>query len=188
MEVTNYNSDGDSTEKYEEEEKETEEQSNKKGLKPHPNDILFTWIADEYLHHERTVLWYITSFIVTILLIFYAVITSAWTMAVAVALMGAVVYLYSHEPPKLKEIVLTKLGIHFGHKYFPYHELDSFWIINEPNYKALVIKEVNRSEEIIILLPFDSVSEIRDILMTELPENEGKKETIINHLGRLLKI
>jgi len=165
-----------------------ENEDNKGILKPQPKDVLFTWVADEYLHHEHTVLWYIMGFVITALLVFYAVITSAWTMAVAVALMGAVVYLYSHEPPELKEIVITKLGIHFGHKYFPFHKLASFWIVNEHDYKALILEEVNRSEEIIILLPSDSVSAIRDILIKELPEKEGQSDGFSNKLGRILKI
>lgn len=158
-------------------------------VRPNPDDILISWQANEYLHHERSVLWYLIGFTVILLLVLYGIFSSAWTMVIAVALMGAVVYLYSHEIPKVQDIVITKLGVHFGNKYYSYHQLSSFWIINEANYKAVVLDRATQfGEQIVILLPAQNVSEIRDVLLASLPENEGKEEHIWDKLGRILKI
>lgn len=156
---------------------------------PDTDDILLAWEADEFLHHDRTVVWYIMALIGIVLLIFYAIVTAAWSMAIAVALMGGVLYLYSHEAPTTRPIIITKLGVHFGHKYYSYHQLKSFWFINEPNYQALVLEVADKlNSQLMIQLHGQDMSEIRDVLLKELPEDEGKEESLIDRFGRFLKI
>lgn len=158
---------------------------------PKADDILMSWQAHEYFNQERSFGWYIGGFICFVLLIVYAVITAAWTMAVAVGLMGAVVYLYAHERPEITDVYITKLGIHFRKYFYPYRELRSFWFISdtERNYHALVIESVDpKLFSVSIQVQVEDISDIRDVLLRELPEDTEKKESGIDRIARILKI
>jgi hypothetical protein len=156
---------------------------------PNPEDILMSWESREYYYAERSPAWYVGGLIVFALLLAYAVLTGSWTMAIAVGLMGAVIYLYSHEKPALSEVFVTKLGVHFRKYFYPYREIKSFWFVDDANYSALVLElEDNVKDSVKIEIYPEDMADIRDILMREISEDTQKKESGIDKMARTLKL
>lgn len=156
---------------------------------PKDEDILLEWDTLEYIHHERGLGWYITGAIITLGLLIYSILFQEWSMAITIALLAAVIYLYSHEVPKPHTIYVTKLGVHVGIKFFSYSQIRAFWLVLEPGYQALYLEIVIRTPEVIVMeLANQDPAELRRILSQNIPEAQGREELFLSKLGRVFKI
>lgn len=183
-------------------EPEAEGKKLKKGVKPSKKvgelsekekdvdkSVLLEWDSWEYLYHNRGVGWYIIAGFIAAALIAYALITQAWTMAVVIALLAGVVYLYAHEPPKLKHVMITKLGVHTGDEIYPFSHLSSFWFIIEHDIEAVCFETLGLGRDVIVIqLGGQDPVKIRKVLLPEIPEAVGRVESALDKLTRFLKL
>ena len=111
-------------------------------------------------------------------------------MALA-ALVFAAVYLFTHEyhPPKNIPVEISDMGIRIGHMFFPYSHIKAFWIIYKHDWKTLNLRVAKGwfSDFAIHLNGVDPV-EIRNYLVGQVPEWEGKEEQLGDIILRLLKL
>ena len=153
----------------------------------HP--IHIEWDALEFMHHERGAMWYLIGGIIAALMVVYAVITQAWTMAIVIAMLAGVVYLYSHETPKVQRISISRLGIHVGRNNYHYSNIESFWVIFESDVQTLNLKLAGKmgNVEVIQLSEQDPIA-LREVLSQYILEEEGKEENFVDKVGRWMKI
>ena len=151
---------------------------------------LFSWTSKESVAHERGLAWHVAGGIIATLVIVYAVLyEQSWTMAAAIALLSAVVFLYSHEKPRELKAEITDLGVHFRGELYRYKQIKSFWFIIEDDYQALGFNVAERwLKTIIIQVKADDIDKIRKLLSQVLPEDTDRKESLIEYWGRKLKL
>lgn len=151
---------------------------------------LFAWKAPEYIQQERGPKWFLVAGIVVIITVLYALLTRNWTMAIAVLVLAAVYeFTRRKHPPKKIDVKITELGIHVGHMFFPYSNIDRFWLFYENGVKTLHLRVHKRlfSDVVIQLEDQDPVA-IREYLVGQIPEWEGKHERLSDVILRLLKL
>ncbi len=158
---------------------------------PHPEGkTVISWIAPEYVRHEKSARWYYFAGIAALVTVIYAVFSGNWSMALAV-LVYAGVYQYTHtyHPPKNIRINITEFGISVGHLFFPYSHIQAFWIIYKPGLKTLNLRVAGAFwSDIVIQLNDQDPVELRSYLVGQVHEWEGKDERLGELILRLLKL
>ncbi|MBI2453916.1 hypothetical protein HYV58_01925, partial [Candidatus Peregrinibacteria bacterium] len=103
------------------------------------------WRAPQYLHHEKTALWFAVFGAVIFSFVLYGLKTGAWTFSVAVVVFAGTYYLYERHRPEPVDIKLSKHSLMVGKKRYPYSHLKNFWIVDEPPFpKKLYLRAASR--------------------------------------------
>ncbi len=135
-----------------------------------------SWRAPEYIHTEKTSDWYWIVGIVTLSLAIIAVIFNDVIFAILIVVAVATLALYSSRPPKLLEIELTTTGIHDGDTYYPYDDLDSYWIETREVYPKIILKSKKKLMLFIVILIEDvHPLDVDDFLAQYLPKEEHRE-------------
>lgn len=156
------------------------------------DNAVFAWIAPEYLQHQKGERWYLFAGIVAALFIFVAILQGNWTMALAIIAFGAVYYyIQNYHPPKEIEIKISEMGIKVGHKTYPFSHIKAFWFhYNPPFIKTLNIR-VDKGHyfaDLSIQLNNQDPVQLRQFLCSQISEWEGKDESFLDILLRLLRL
>lgn len=154
------------------------------------DQALFRWYAPEFLRFHRGWLWFLIAAIVDGSLIAYGVLTGSWTM-VLVFIVVPVVYLMEHmQKPKEVEVVISPFGIKFGAIKVPYSHIRRFWILHEPPHldELHILTDNKWHPEVTIPLMGVDPTVLRQYLMTQVPEWEGKQVTLLDAIVRLLRL
>lgn len=151
---------------------------------------IFSWKAIEYIQHQRDARWYLIAGIILAFIIIISIITYNWSLAVAVVVLAGVYeYTYRQHPPKRVLIRITDLGIHVGHMFFQYSHIQAFWIYLNHGNKTLNFRVYKRiHSDVIVQLDDQDPAAIREYLVGQIPEWEGKNERATDVLLRLLKL
>ena len=95
-------------------------------------DILFQWTIKEYEDHVRGKRWYLVMSIIGLLLIAFGLLSGNFLFALIIMLFAIILYLQSHQTAPDVLISITDLGVLIGSRFYPYTELESFYLIYEP--------------------------------------------------------
>ncbi len=163
-----------------------------KGHKNHKkhNKTLFEWVAPEYKTHDKGPIWTTMAGSLTAALVAYAILSGSWTMALAFMMLALVYYLQHRQTPSDITLKITELGIQVADILYPWNHMRAFWIIYEPPFvQTLHIKFAKRHQpELVIQLADENPVMIRKLLLSQLPEWEGKEEAPLDILVRVLKL
>jgi hypothetical protein len=153
-------------------------------------DVLFGWYAPEFIRFERSWKWYAIASLLDALLIAYAVWTEAWTMAVVFLLLGFVVAIDLQRKPKMMAVMVSHWGIQFGDLKIPFTEIKRFWIYHQPPHvdELRLQTQSKIHPEVVIPLNGANPSLIRQYLVTQIPEWEGKHMSLLDVIIRLLRL
>lgn len=148
---------------------------------------LYTWQG-----HERTWLahgssWYMAGGVIAIILLVYALLTQAWTMAILVSLMAGVVYLYSQEQAPIVDVVISNHGIYVGEDFYPFEIVKSFWFSFDKHDAFLMLSLVNSAKSrVSISITPDERAVIQTVLADYLVADDFHRETFWERIERLL--
>lgn len=152
--------------------------------------VILSWIAPEYIQHEKNWQWFLVAAIAVIAFIIYAIYTENWTLALAlIAISGVYYWSHSHVPRDV-EVIISRSGIKVGTREYPYQNIKAFWVI----YKQGKVKTLNLrinsiiTPDVIIQLGNQDPGVLREYLASQIREIEGKEETAAEALIRFLKI
>ena len=154
------------------------------------NKALISWHTPEFIRYPRTWLWFFIAGVIDLALLGYAYYSNSITMGLVFAVLPIVILLEQRKHPEMKEVIISPYGIKFGIRKFPYSEIKKFWILHHPPHvNELHILTNNRiSPEITIhMMNVDPVL-LRNFLITQISELEGKKEPLVETLVRVLKL
>ena len=155
------------------------------------NRAVFFWETPEYIHHEKSNKWYMVAGGILILLVLIGVFTGSASMAIVFLLLGGVYYISHQQKPKQVHVIISELGIHFGHRYYPYNIIDSFWVLYQPPHLTTLNLKLSKGAMRIISIELSeeiSPGDLRDYLLTQVPEQEGKEEGFIDAISRKFKL
>ena len=164
----------------------SDEQSSENQIK-----IYLKWVAPAYRQTEKSKAWYLLMGLVVLGFVLYGLFSgdaTGWIISITFLVLAGVYYLSELKQVPIVQISISKLGIQFGQKYYPYNQIKSFWILNEPNAKHLnLILQKGMDRSLSIIMPDDiNIGQLREFLLLQIPEEEGKEESFVDQLIRNL--
>lgn len=155
--------------------------------KPTENKIFLSWTTPEFIYHKKGPGWFVALALIAVALFAIALIMRNYIFALLILVASFLIYIQAlKKPPKIK-IVISGEGITIQETFFPYKELSSFWLFEEPEIRTLNLesKKLLRPR-ISIPLAQQNPSEIRQTLIGFIPEKR-QEETLIDMLARKIK-
>ncbi len=151
---------------------------------------VLTWLSPQYLRFNRGKLWYLLAGLADIALIAYAVWAGTWTMAIVFILLPIVFLIEHRNKPKVVEVVVSQYGIKFGIVRIAFSDIKRFWVLHDPPFvdELHLLTNDRWHPEITIPLVGADPTLIRQYLVTQIPEWEGKKQSFIETLVRIFKL
>lgn len=149
------------------------------------------WMAPEYKRHEKGRLWFMIAGVIVLMLVVYFILTDSASAAIAFLLLGALYFLVHRSELQKIKIEINEVGIKIGKREtIHYSQIQNFWIMFDPPHNTtlniLLIGKMSR--HIQIELGEQDPSIVRRYLRQQIPEVEGKEESIWDILMRILKI
>lgn len=153
-------------------------------------NLLLEWTAPEAIKHPKGVVWFAIAGVLIVGLVLYAIRTQSLSMAMAFIVLAGVYVMTHHTETKPITIQITSLGLRVGGQVWEYNKLKAFWIVFKPPYvKTLKLKTTDRvMGELTLQLDGQSPATVRELLLKEIPEYEGRGEGFMDTLIRITKL
>ncbi len=126
--------------------------------------------------------------LIALSMIAYGIVTSAWTMSVAVAMVSGLFFLIRNEKHKVHRIRILPIGIELDGVLHAWNKWKNFWILVGPHYGELHVATTGWYADLLIQTGPVDPFEIRDVLLNYLPQNPNQKERLLDTLIRFCKL
>lgn len=163
----------------------------KKTLNVHAFDqAVLSWRAPEYVHHEKSLLWFIIAGLIALGLVIYGLETNSWTFSLTVIVFSGTYYLVYREKPSVVEVKISKIGVKIGRNIFSYSHITGFWLVYNPPFAKKVYFKMTSKFHPYVVISFDDADpvEIRHTLLKHLKEMKGNSEPFSDVLVRLFRL
>lgn len=150
-------------------------------------DVLYSWSGQERTWLLSGASWYFYGAIIATILLLYALLTQAWTLAILTSLLAGTIYLYSQEQAPTMEAVISTKGIYVGDDFYAYHLIKSCWFSFETGGAYLVISLLNMPQA---RVSFSFKPEDKTVLHTLLKDHtvidDYHQDTWLERIEKLL--
>lgn len=173
---------------------ETEEAPLEQSDSPEPieavvadDTALVRWQSTEYLHQERTSLWYVMLGVVTVVLMLVAfIVIKSLTFMVLLPVMAVTLVMYVRRPPVPNDYSVSRKGIHINDRLYTYDQFRSFGVIEHQGHHTVVLVPRKRFQlGQTIYFPEEVGETLVDMLAARLPMQETAPDLIDRILARL---
>jgi len=153
-------------------------------------DRVIKWKAPDYYANEKGPAWSIMVGIVAILLSLLLIYTGNYMPVIIVVLAVVVAFQTSHEKPETVEFAIDESGVIARNQYYPFDELESFWVSKHKENKFILYLETASRWKGPLTIPLGqkSVAEIKGFLLGHLPEEFNYGEMFSDKLIRMFKL
>jgi len=158
---------------------------------PDHRQTLHHWDTPEFIPLPRGKRWYTIAGLIFSGLLIIAIFSGNWTMAIAITLLAVVFFAFEKRQPKHVTVEISSMGLWYKDKFYPYHHLNSFWIVYHPPYVNSLYLKIRKKRGFKLLkieLYHEDPNLIRELLIKEIPEIEGATEPMTDILSRLLRL
>jgi hypothetical protein len=147
------------------------------------------WEAREYIHHEKSSVWFIVFAATVVVLIVVAVfLIQSVSFAILIPVMAAALLVYTHRPPRILEYTLSRQGLHINDHLYPFTDFKSFGVIRDgEEYSVMLVPTQRFRIGVSVYFPEEAGEAIVDMLGARLPMQELNLD-IIDKLIRKLRI
>jgi hypothetical protein len=155
-----------------------------------PVDIPTTWTAQEYVHIDKSPLWFVVFAVVVLGLIAVDILfLKAYTFSVLVVVMAVAVIIYTRRPPRILTYALSaKQGLYVGERLYHFDEFKAFGLIKDGEHHSIMLIPRKRfSPGVSVYFPEEAGEQIVDILGQQLPMEDLKLD-IIDVVVRKLRL
>ena len=155
-----------------------------------PEDPPITWTAQEYIHLDRSPVWFILFALVVLGLIAVDVfLLKSWTFSALVIVMAVALIIYIRRPPRMLTYALSpSQGLYVGERLYTYDEFKAFGLIQDgPHYSVMLIPRKRFAPGVSVYFPDDAGERIVDILGQRLPM-ENLKLDVVDVIVRKLRL
>lgn len=141
-------------------------------------DIFHSWQVEEFVKYDRNRLWHIFMIIAGLLLVVYGMMSNNFLFSLIIILAGIILFLHSHGEPLLIPFRIAELGVVVGDRFYPYDELDMFFIIYQPPEVKTLFLEPKSPLRPRLRIPLGDVNpvEVRHTLQAFLSEDTERNE------------
>jgi hypothetical protein len=155
-----------------------------------PEDPPITWTAQEYVHLDRSPIWFVLFAVVVLGLIAVDVfLLKSWTFSALVVVMAVALIIYIRRPPRMLTYALSpSQGLYVGERLYVYDEFKAFGLIQDgPHYSIMLIPRKRFAPGVSVYFPDDAGERIVDILGQRLPM-ENLKLDVVDVIVRKLRL
>ena len=155
-----------------------------------PDNPPITWTAQEYIHLDRSPLWFVAFIAVVLGLVALSVfVLNAWSFAVLVVVMAVALIVYIRRPPRTLTYALSpNQGLYVGERLYTFDEFKAFGLIQDDgNFSIMLIPRKRFAPGVSVFFPEDAGERIVDILGQRLPM-ENLKLDIVDVIVRKLRL
>lgn len=147
------------------------------------------WQASEYIHRDKSVVWYaIFGIIVLSLMLFAIFVFNSWSFAVLVPLMAAALMVYNLRPPAIINYTLSRKGIHLNERLYSFEDFKEFGVVHgDDEFSILLVPRKRFAPGVTIYFPESAGEAIVDMLAARLPMHEIRLDPL-DRLIRWLRI
>lgn len=151
------------------------------------DEALLRWTGTEYLHQERSAIFFVVIGIVAVLLTLLAIfLLHSYTFAFLVPVMAIALVVYVRRPPETLQYVLSHKGLHIGEKLFTYDQFKAFGVVSHGNQHSVVLVPRKRFQIAqSIYFPEEIGEKLVDFLAARLPMKEITPDVVDRFLARL---
>ncbi|MFA5792500.1 MAG: hypothetical protein WC897_01360 [Candidatus Gracilibacteria bacterium] len=154
------------------------------------DQALISWSTPKFLRFHRGVLWFLLMGLLDAMLLAYGYLTDSYTMIAVFVVLPLVIILETNKKPEIVDVIISEYGIKFGEMRIPYSNIKKFWILHlPPAVDELHVLTGNRVHpELTIQLMGADPTILRQYLVTQVPEWEGKGPTLFDTFIRILRL
>jgi hypothetical protein len=141
-------------------------------------DLIHEWTVAEYAQYDRNRAWHIIMITLGVALVVYGMFANNFLFSLIIILAAIIFFLQSRAEPMSVLFQVAELGVIVGDRFYPYDELDSFFVIyNPPDVKIVFFETKNplRPRLRVPLMDMNPV-EVRHTLQEFLPEDTERTE------------
>lgn len=146
-----------------------------------------TWRAPEYYFREKGADWYWAVGIISISVTATAIILDNVLFGLLVIIAALSLMIYASRRPAIADVEINEKGVKFGKMFYPFSNLDSFWVEETHAYPKILLKSKKVFvSHIVIHLEDEDPEEVRGFLREHLPEVEQAEplmQSIMEYLG-----
>jgi len=155
-----------------------------------PDNPPVTWTAQEYVHLDRSPLWFIIFAVVVLGLVALDIfLFKSWTFSALVIVMAIALVIYIRRPPRSLTYSLSPAqGLYVGEKLYRFDEFKAFGLIQDAgNFSIMMIPRKRFAPGVSVYFPEDVGERIVDILGQQLPM-ENLKLDLVDIIVRKLRL
>ncbi|MES2971720.1 MAG: hypothetical protein V4702_05350 [Patescibacteria group bacterium] len=146
-----------------------------------PGDLKpISWTASEFIDHEKNASWFTglaaaTGALVTIIFL----ITRDVMTVIVIALVAILFGMTAHRKPRVLEYQLTNEGVGVGNRFYPYHSLKTFSVLEEGAFNSIQLTPLKRfMPPISLYFPLEQEEQIINMLGSYLPHEDRTHDPI----------
>lgn len=162
------------------------EETNTDQASPSDDDTaLLRWQATEYLHHDRSALWYTVLSCVVVLFIILAIfVFHSVTFAILIPVMLVALVVYVRRPPSILNYILSRKGLHVNDRLYTYDQFKAFGVVTHDGTHSVVLLPRKRFQvSQTVYFPEEVGESLVDMIAARLP----MQEVHLDPIDRLLK-
>ncbi|MFH0987812.1 MAG: hypothetical protein V1763_00380 [Parcubacteria group bacterium] len=149
------------------------------------------WSFPEFIQHRPSKWWYLGTGAVLVAMLIYAVVTANFLFAIILVLAAFVTVYQFFQTPRGLQVKIGQDGVIVDRRFYPYRDLQSFWIIYEPPVAKLLYLDFKNKFRKSLPVPLEESNplQVREALLNYLEENfEEEDERLDETIGRMLKM
>ncbi len=155
-----------------------------------PNNPPITWTAQEYIHLDKNVGWFILFALIVVALVATDIFfLKSWTFSALVIVMAVAIIIYVRRPPRTLTYALSPAqGLYVGERLYHFDEFRAFGLIQDgENHSIMLIPRKRFAPGVSVYFPEEAGERIVDILGQRLPM-ENLKLDIVDVVVRKLRL
>jgi hypothetical protein len=155
-----------------------------------PANPPITWSAQEYVHIDKGIGWYILFAVIVLALVAIDIFfLKSWTFSALVVVMAVAIVIYIRRPPRTLTYALSPAqGLYVGERLYHFDEFRAFGLIKDgDNHSIMLIPRKRFSPGVSVFFPEEAGERIVDILGQRLPMDELKLD-VVDVLIRKLRL
>lgn len=132
------------------------------------------WQATEYIHREKSTLWFTIFGVVVMALMLLAIfIMKSLTFAILIPVMAAALMVYSRRPPRTLDYTISQKGLYINDQLYRFSEFKSFAVVHgDDEYSVRLIPTKRFQPAVSVYFPEEAGEAIVDMLGARLPMEE----------------
>lgn len=156
---------------------------------PAGQDTIVEWSAPAEPAHARTARWYLIGTVLVLATVVWSVITGAWSLAIAAAIVGGIYFLLRREPPVTRHIAIGEQGFELNGKITYWSDCEGYWMIHTPAWNVLHIRKRHGPGRDVSIHTADiDPTALRAVLSRFLPVLKDRHESFVDVCIRVCKL
>jgi len=155
-----------------------------------PDNPPITWDAQEYVHMDKSPIWFVIfAFVAVALIAIDVFLLKSWTFSLLVLVMAVAIIIYVRRPPRTLTYALSpRQGLYVGERLYHLADFKSFGLIQDGEHHSIMLIPRKRfSPGVSVYFPEEAGERIVDILGQRLPM-ENLKLDLVDIIVRKLRL